>query len=196
MPSEWAAASRLRAARSPDAGSGVGSVIPVRHRLATREDLPRIVAIYNATIASRMVTADLEPVTVTQRLPWFETHVPGRHPLWVVERDGEVAAWLSFSSFYGRPAYDRTAELSVYVDEAHRRAGLGTGLLREAIAHAPSIGVDRLLGFIFGHNLPSLALFERFGFERWGLLPGVTLLDGVERDVVIVGRVVGSARLT
>jgi len=134
-----------------------------------------------------VVTADLEPVTVAERLPWFEAHVPARRPLWVAERDGEVAAWLSYFSFYGRPAYDRTAELSVYVHEAYRRAGLGAYLLREAIAHAPAIGVDRLLGFIFGHNLPSLVLFERLGFERWGMLPGVARLEGVDRDLVIVG---------
>ena len=31
-------------------------------------------------------------------------------------------------------------------------------------------------------------LFEKFGFYRWGLLPGVAELDGVERDLIIVGR--------
>ncbi len=163
------------------------AVETTRHRPARRADLPRIVEIYNATIPSRLVTADLDPVTVAQRVPWFEAHVPERRPLWVVERDGVVAAWLSFSSFYGRPAYDRTAELSVYVDASARRVGLGSYLVREAIAHAPSLGVDRLLGFIFGHNVPSLALFERFNFERWGMLPGVARLDRLERDLVIVG---------
>jgi len=162
-------------------------VTALRHRLARQDDLPRIVEIYNATIASRLVTADLEPVGVAQRLPWFEAHIPGKRPLWVLERDCVVAAWLSYSSFYGRPAYDKTAELSVYVDEAHRRAGLGSYLLHQAIVHAPAVGVDRLLGFIFGHNTPSLALFERFGFERWAMLPGVARLDGVERDLVILG---------
>lgn len=156
-------------------------------RIARLDDLPAIVSIYNATVASRMVTADLEPVSLAQRRPWFEAHAADRRPLWVVERDGNVAAWLSFSSFYGRPAYERTAELSVYVDLAHRHQGLGSTLLREAIAHAPALGVDRLLGFIFGHNLPSLRLFERFGFERWALLPGVARLDGTDRDLVIVG---------
>jgi phosphinothricin acetyltransferase len=109
----------------------------------------------------------------------------------VVERDGDVGAWLSFSSFYGRPAYDGTAEVSVYVDERVRRHGLGAYLLRAAIAQAPGIGVRTLLGFIFAHNVPSLALFERFGFERWGHLPRVAVLDDVERDLVIVGRRVG-----
>lgn len=158
------------------------------YRLARREDLPRIVAIYNATIPSRLVTADLEPVSVESRGPWFDQHAPDTRPLWVVERGGEVIAWLSFSSFYGRPAYARTAEVSVYIDERHRRQGLGADLLARAVAHAPAIGVHRLLGFIFGHNRPSLALFARAGFERWAHLPGVAVLDGIERDLVIVGR--------
>ena len=158
------------------------------HRLATRADLAQIVEIYNATIASRQVTADTEPVSVASRVDWFEAHKPEFRPLWVVEMDGQIAAWLSFSSFYGRPAYNKTAELSVYVDAAFRQRGLGSYLLTQAIAHAPSIGLDTLLGFIFAHNQPSLVLFEKFGFARWGELPKVALLDGVARDLVIVGR--------
>ncbi len=158
------------------------------HRIAESSDLPAIVAIYNSTVASRMVTADLTPVSVESRQRWFDEHSPESRPLWVVERDGAVAAWLSFSSFYGRPAYDGTAEVSIYVGERWRRHGLGTQLLSAAIAHAPAIGVCTLLGFIFGHNLPSLALFERFGFARGGHRPRVAVLDGVERDLVIVGR--------
>jgi phosphinothricin acetyltransferase len=40
---------------------------------------------------------------------------------------------------------------------------------------------------VFAHNAPSIALFERHGFVRWGLLPGVAELDGVERDLAILG---------
>ena len=158
------------------------------HRLAARGDLAQIVEIYNATIPSRQVTADTEPVAVESRVKWFEDHHPDFRPLWVVDVDNRIAAWLSYSSFYGRPAYNRTAELSVYVHDAFRHRGLGSDLLMQAIAHAPSIKVDTLLGFIFGHNEPSLRLFEKSGFTRWGVLPKVATLDGVERDLVIVGR--------
>jgi L-amino acid N-acyltransferase YncA len=161
------------------------------HRQASREDLPAIVEIYNATIPSRMVTADLEPVSVESRIGWFEQHKPGFRPLWVAEHGGQLAGWLSFSTFYGRPAYDKTAELSIYVGESFRGRGLGSYFLAQAIAHAPSIGIDRLIGFVFGHNQPSLELFAKFGFARWGELPGVTLLDHVERDVIILGRALG-----
>ena len=158
-------------------------------RLATRDDLPGIVDIYNSTVASRMVTADTEPVSVASRDAWFDAHQPERRPLWVCDAaDGRMAGWVSFSDFYGRPAYGATAEVSIYLHEDFRGQGLGRFLLEAAIAHAPKVGVDTLLGFIFGHNAPSLALFERHGFARWGDLPRVAVLDGVERDLVILGR--------
>lgn len=162
------------------------------HRTAQLADLPQIVDIYNSTIASRQVTADLEPISVESRMQWFAEHIPERLPLWVVEIDGRVAAWLSFSAFHARPAYRHTAELGVYVRESSRGAGLASYLLAEAIAHAPQLGVDVLVGLVFGHNQPSLKLFQKWEFERWGLLPKVARLDGVERDLVIVGRRVRS----
>ena len=167
-----------------------------RHRLAQLDDLPQIVAIYNSTVASRDVTADLQPVSVESRLAWFDAHQPQRRPLWVIEEDGAVLAWLSYSDYYPRAAYERSAELSIYVHAAHRRCGLGRELLAAALEHAPQIGVDTLLGLIFAHNRPSLELFEgAFGFQRWGYLPAVTRLDGIDRDVVIVGRKLSAASL-
>ncbi|KDE46180.1 phosphinothricin acetyltransferase [Geobacillus sp. CAMR12739] len=142
-------------------------------RDAATADLPHIVRIYNETIPSRMVTADLEPVSVESRRAWFEAHDPHNRPLWVVEDDGAVCAWLSFQSFYGRPAYRHTAEVSIYIAETHRGRGLGTKLLERAVERAPELGIKTLLGFIFAHNEPSLRLFSRFGFERWGYFPRV-----------------------
>jgi L-amino acid N-acyltransferase YncA len=158
------------------------------HRPAQRADLSQIVEIYNSTISSRMVTADIDPVTVESRTPWFEEHTPTFRPLWVIELEGQIAAWLSFSSFYGRPAYNKTAELSVYVHRAFRRKGFGTYLLTQAVDAAPALGMNTLMGFIFAHNQPSLRLFTEHAFSRWGVLPRVAELDGIERDVVIVGR--------
>ena len=161
------------------------------HRLARPEDLPRIVEIYNSTVASREVTADTEPVSVASRQQWFDEHNPERRPLWVI-LDGAggqgVLGWMSYSNFYGRPAYSGTAELSIYIAEESRGKGIGRYCLEQAIAFAPSIAVHTLLGFIFGHNAPSLALFKKFGFATWAELPRVANLDGVERDLLILGK--------
>lgn len=156
-------------------------------RDALEGDLPAIIDIYNSTIPGMMVTADTEPITVNDRLAWFREHERGFRPLWVVEDGGKVVAWLSFQSFYGRPAYRATAEISIYVAGDYRKRGIGSELLKRAIDHSPGIDVKTLMGFIFAHNEPSLMLFEKFGFERWGHLPKVAELDGIERDLVIVG---------
>jgi L-amino acid N-acyltransferase YncA len=161
---------------------------PTAVREATEADLPAIVAIYNATVPTRMVTAELEPVTVESRLPWFREHSADHHPLWVAESEGLIAGWISLQSFITRCAYWGTAEVSVYVDENFRRHGIGRQLLRDVIERGPSLELHALVGCIFGHNTPSLRLFERVGFERWGFLPGIARLDGIERDLVIVGR--------
>eukprot|EP01035_Chromulina_nebulosa_P056926 gene56926-78008_t len=109
-------------------------------RDATEADLPAIVDIYNSTIAGRMVTADLEPVTVASRRPWFDAHQSPTRPLWVLCEDhGAVAAWLSFDTFYARAAYDGTAMIAIYVAPAHRRLGLGRSLLLSAVERAPAL---------------------------------------------------------
>jgi L-amino acid N-acyltransferase YncA len=160
-------------------------------RDATLSDLVSIVAIYNAAIPGRMATADLEPVTVDSRRAWFAEHSPNARPLWVIqdERDsGEIKGWISFQSFYGRPAYNATAELSVYIAPNAQQRGYARQLVAEAIRRAPEFGLRTLLGFIFGHNEASLALFRSFGFETWAHLPRVAELDGIERDLLILGR--------
>jgi len=157
-------------------------------RDATEADLPAIIAIYNATIAGRIAIADTERVSVESRYDWFHEHNPSARPLWVDVDDEVVAGWLSFQSFYGRPAYHATAELSVYVASDCQRKGIGNALLTKAIEHAPRLGLKTLLGFIFAHNDASLRLFEKLGFQHWGVLPRVAELDGVECDLIIVGR--------
>lgn len=155
---------------------------------ATLKDLERIVEIYNSTISSRTVTADLEPVTINSKRKWFDEHSADSRPLWVMKINEEIVAWLSFQSFYGRPAYNATAEISIYISLENRSKGIGSILLEKAIQESSKLNLTTLVGFVFAHNKPSLALLKKCEFEQWGYLPRVAILDDVERDLVIVGR--------
>ena len=157
-------------------------------RDAGAQDLVAVVEIYNSAIPGRLATADTEAVSLESRLEWFWEHSPDRHPLWVFQRDGAVAGWLSLGPFYGRPAYAATSEVSVYVASRFYRQGIGAALLGRAAERAPSLGLRTLMGFIFSHNMPSLSLFLGQGFQQWGHLPEVAEMDGVCRDVLILGR--------
>ncbi len=159
----------------------------IRHAVET--DLPAIVAIYNASIPSRNSTADLVPITVESRRDWFAKHNPQSRPLWVLEVDQTIVAWIGLSSFYGgRPAYDATAEISIYIDPGHQGKGYGSRLVQQMLDNAPQLGVTTFLAVYFDHNAASKRLFDRFGFQPVGHLPEIADLDGVKRGVVIAMR--------
>jgi L-amino acid N-acyltransferase YncA len=157
-------------------------------RLAVKSDLPAIVAIYNSTVSTRQSTADTVEVSVDSREEWFRQHTPDKRPLMVHEQDGRIIAWVSFQSFYGRPAYDHTAEISIYISPEHRGKGLGKALLGEALSMTPSLNIKIVVGFVFSHNEPSLRLLKSFGFESWGRLPNVAEMDGKEYSLSILGK--------
>jgi phosphinothricin acetyltransferase len=160
----------------------------LQYRDAIIDDLPRIVEIYNSIVAGRMVTADTDPVTVESRIAWFNAHDPKFRPLWMVMDGSQNIGWVSYQWFYGRPAYNGTAELSIYLDEKIRGKGYGEKILQYAMNSCEQLKIKTLLGYIFAHNTPSLNLFRKLGFTNWGHFPRIAVLDGVERDLIIVGK--------
>ena len=157
-------------------------------RIATKNDLKDIVSIYNSTISTRQSTADIKEVSVESRLEWFRQHDPKKRPLLVHEDSGKVSGWVSFQSFYGRAAYDHTAEISIYVSPECRGKGLGRLLLAESLELTEQLCIKTVVCFIFSHNTPSIKLFKSFGFEEWGKLPNVAEMDGKEYSLSIIGK--------
>lgn len=157
-------------------------------KIAQQDDLTRIVETYNSTIESRLVTADLEPVTIESKQLWFDNHNENSRPLWTIEVDGKYAGWLSFNSFYGRPAYDGTVEISIYLEATYRGRGLGKRCIQKAFDEGPRLKIKTLLGFIFDHNEPSLKLFYNMGFQKWAHLPKIANMIDTERGLIIVGK--------
>ena len=160
----------------------------IKTRIAKLSDLEAIVVIYNQAIAAQ-ATADLEPVTVEGRREWFAQHWPDQRPILVAECDDQIQGWVSLSEYRpGRRALRHTAEISYYVDEAHRRQGVATALMRAAIELCPSLEISTLFAILLDDNLASVQLLERFGFERWGHLPHVANFGGREVGHLYFGR--------
>ena len=165
-------------------------------RLAAIDDLPRIVEIYNQSIAGKQATADLQPVSVADRQAWFDAHT-GNRPLVVAQTRSEtssqtsldeIVGWGSLSDLYARPAYHISTEISIYVAEEAKGQGVGKALVNYLIEVAPSCGVQQVVALIFAHNTPSLAMFEKLGFETWGKFKQVCDMKGFIADVVILGK--------
>src|SRR5437867_12086631 len=93
-------------------------------RDAVEADLPAIIEIYNAAIATRMTTAQLESVTLEELRDWLNKHSPVRHPFWVLALNGHVAAWPILQTFLPRCSYRGTAEVSVSIYQEFRLRGI------------------------------------------------------------------------
>ncbi|MFZ4730833.1 MAG: GNAT family N-acetyltransferase [Pseudanabaena sp.] len=167
-------------------------------RVAVEADLSAIIQIYNAAIPSRLATADLEPISVESRRTWLRSH-EDRYPVWVItigdrnfqsDQNEKIIGWLSLQMFYGRPAYHKTAEVSIYIDPMFQGKGIGKKLLSHAIAQCPKLNITKLVGFVFAHNAASRRLFERLGFTEWGFLPEIAELDGIDQSLVIFGKII------
>ncbi len=160
-----------------------------RIRHATEEDLATIVDIYNQSIPGGWSTADTKPVTVADRIEWFRKFDPKRRPIWVAEIANEIVAWTSLVSFYGgRPAYDATAEISIYISNAHQKKGIGRFLKEFVIEQCPSLGITTLLSMYFDHNHATRQINESLGFEVLGHLTDIAIVDGQSRGLVIAGK--------
>ncbi|MGX7200368.1 GNAT family N-acetyltransferase [Enterococcus nangangensis] len=159
----------------------------ITYQLAELADLAAIVTIYNEAIPSRVITADLQEVTVAERTPWFLAH-HDRRPLYVVLQAGKIVGWISLSDFYGRIAYQGTVEVSIYLTQAVAGCGIGSQALAFAEEEAKKLGITTLLGFVFSGNVPSCHLFKKFGYETYGFLPTVADMETSVQDLIIFGK--------
>lgn len=147
-------------------------------RLSLVSDLPEIDAIYNQAIKLR-ATAHLHPLSNRERLDWFNQHNPQNYPVFVAETNGVIWGWLSISPYRpGRLALRHTAEISYYVHQDHFRKGIGTQLINHAIKKAPQLNIRQMFGIVMEHNIASIILLKKFGFQQWGFLPEVADFDG------------------
>lgn len=148
-------------------------------RLALESDIPAINDIYNEAVDTRSATADLEHISLEQRQAWYSEHVESGYPIFVFEEESKVIAWASLSPYRkGRRAVRHVAELSYYVDLNFLRRGIGTGLMQYAIENSPKYGFEILICILLSINKSSIALLEKFGFEKWADLPNIVNLDG------------------
>jgi len=160
-------------------------------RPAGLEDAEAIARIYNEGIEDRVATFETRLRSAEDVRGWFD----GSHPIVVVEGQQGVVAFASSSLYRPRDCYAGIAEVSVYVARHARRQGVGRIALSTLIDDAEQAGFWKLLSRVFTDNTASRALIRELGFREVGVYAKHGKLDGVWRDVVIVERLIGDARL-
>lgn len=138
-------------------------------RPATREDLPRLIEIYNYYIINTPITFDLEPYTIETRATWFEEHSDsGRHRMLVAVENDIVIGYATSSRWRSKAAYNPTIESSVYCSQEATGRGIGSMLYRALFQILATEDVNRIVAGVTIPNDASIALHKRFGFYEVG----------------------------
>lgn len=154
-------------------------------RDAVIEDLPRLLEIYNYEVKNGVATFDQEEKTYEQRKEWFD-HFQGKYPLLVEEEDGIVTGYACAYKLFPKPAYDISAEVSVYIAPECRGKGIGQRLLQALLDRTIADGqLTSLFSLITGTNEVSMHLHEKLGFSKDGVFKESGEKFGKLLDVVI-----------
>jgi phosphinothricin acetyltransferase len=146
------------------------------------DDWPAVRAIYEEGIRSGDATFETETPSWER---WDAAHSQLRI---VAERDGAVVGWAALSPVSDRCCYEGVGEVSVYVAEAARGAGLGRSLLEELVERSEQAGYWTLSAGVFPENDASVRLHKACGFREVGIRERLGELGGVWRDVVLLER--------
>lgn len=96
-------------------------------RLATPDDAPALLAIYEPYVRQTAITCEYEVPSVEEFAGRIERTLK-RYPYLVMELDGRPVGYAYVSSLNSREAYDWSVETSIYLARDVRHGGLGRKL--------------------------------------------------------------------
>ena len=122
----------------------------------------------DAEVALRLFQEDLKALSSTERLDdgdlrnlsesYLENAESG---FWMAELNGEVVGMIGV-----RAGSDHTAEICrLRVQLEHRRHGIGTRLLEQAVNHCRERGLLKIALDVLADRRPAIDLFEKTGFR-------------------------------
>jgi uncharacterized cupin superfamily protein/L-amino acid N-acyltransferase YncA len=151
-------------------------------RLAGESDAEQILGIYGPFCNATPVTFELEPPTLDEMRARIARTLQ-RYPWLVCERDGVVLGYVYATTFRERAAYQWSVEVTAYMREGSRRAGIGRALYTSLFALLAAQGFRNAYAAITLPNPASVALHEAMGFRRVAMYGGVGYKLGAWHDV-------------
>jgi phosphinothricin acetyltransferase len=145
-------------------------------------DAAACAAIYAPSVESTPISFELETPDAAEFARRIERY-SATHQFLVAENGGTVVGYAYACRWRERPAYDWAVEVSVYVDPARKRAGVGRALYAELLDRLRAQGFRVAVAGITLPNPASIALHERMGFEPIGALRQVGWKLGAWHDV-------------
>jgi phosphinothricin acetyltransferase len=151
-------------------------------RFVTPDDAEAIAAIYAPFVIDTPISFETAAPAVEVIRERIE-HYTSTHPWLVYELDGRVVGYAYATRHHERAAYDWSCEVSIYVDGAYHRRGIGRALYATLLRALRRLGYYNALAGITEPNPASIGLHEAMGFRRAGVNRNVGYKDSRWWDV-------------
>jgi L-amino acid N-acyltransferase YncA len=151
-------------------------------RLAEPRDARQVAEIYRPAIVNSPISFETDPPSDAEMEHRITSYL-GRAPWLACEEEGVLWGYAYASQHRDRAAYRWCVDVSVYVRDGRRRAGVGRALYTSLFA------LLRLQGFCAAHagitlpNEASVGIHEAMGFRPVAVYPKVGFKGGAWYDV-------------
>jgi phosphinothricin acetyltransferase len=159
-------------------------------RLVQEADAAEILKIYDPCVRETTITFEYE----TPSLDEFRNRIKdisSNYPYIVCVSDKKIIGYAYAHRQRERAAYQWNAELSVYVDKACFRRGVGKALYSALIEILRMQNVRNVYGVVTSPNENSEKLHEHFGFKKLGIFHNTGYKCGAWHDVTWYEKVIG-----
>lgn len=147
-------------------------------------DLAAILAIYNHYILNSTATFHSGKLSRNDLEEFLFISHP-KYPSFLITENGGMIGYCFLTQYKKRQAYDRSAELSIYLKPGYTGKGIGLSALLHLEAAAKEAGIHVLVGTICGENQESIRLMEKAGFSKCAHLKNIGEKFGKVLDVVM-----------
>jgi len=159
--------------------------------------MARITEIYTHHVLHGASSWELSPPDVQEMTKRAAALNEAGYPYLVAEIDGSVAGYAYAGAYRPRPAYRNTVELSIYIDDALRRAGIGRALMESLIDTCTDMGFRQMIAIIGdSQNRQSIDFHEKMGFVHAGKVRDIGFKFGRWMDQIILQRPLGPGAST
>jgi len=158
-------------------------------RRATPNDAAGVAAVLNGVIAGGRHSLLDTPFTVAEERAYIEA-LPERSFVHVAEAADEILGFqtvIPWNTFATREL-DHVATMGTYVDQRHRRRGVGAALAAASFAAALEMGYEKIFTDLRADNLDSLGYHLALGFTIVGAARRHARVAGRDIDVIFIER--------